>query len=109
MDYVKKVCDHVINGINMSETVSRVVLTSSIAAVISESDMQELVRRPVLYEDRYPDEQNPRRTLGCWKVSVLKAGSVSLPGRQKHGALRMSAPASIACSPGWVLQVRHTH
>jgi nucleoside-diphosphate-sugar epimerase len=62
MDYVKKVCDHVINSINLSETVNRVVVTSSIAAVISESDMQELVRRPVLYEDRYPDEQNPRRT-----------------------------------------------
>jgi nucleoside-diphosphate-sugar epimerase len=62
MDYVKKVCDHVINSINMSETVNRVVVTSSIAAVISESDMQELVRRSVLYEDRYPDEQHPRRT-----------------------------------------------
>jgi nucleoside-diphosphate-sugar epimerase len=37
------------------------VVTSSIAAVISEQDMQELVRRPVLYEGRYPDEQNPRR------------------------------------------------
>ncbi len=61
MDYVKRVCDHVINSINLSETVNRVVVTSSIAAVISEQDMQELVRRPVLYEDRYPDEQNPKR------------------------------------------------
>jgi nucleoside-diphosphate-sugar epimerase len=61
MDYVKTVCDHVINSVNMSETVNRVVVTSSIAAVISEQDMQELVRRPVLYEDRYPDEQNPKR------------------------------------------------
>jgi nucleoside-diphosphate-sugar epimerase len=61
MDYVKMVCDHVINSVNLSETVNRVVVTSSIAAVISESDMQELVRRPVLYEDRYPDEQNPKR------------------------------------------------
>ncbi|MFT4796813.1 MAG: nucleoside-diphosphate-sugar epimerase [Candidatus Azotimanducaceae bacterium] len=61
MDYVKRVCDHVINSVNQSETVNRVVVTSSIAAVMSESDMQELVRRPVLYEDRYPDEQNPKR------------------------------------------------
>lgn len=60
-DYVKKVCDHIINSVNMSETVNRVVVTSSIAAVMSEQDMQELVRRPVLYEDRYPDEQNPKR------------------------------------------------
>lgn len=61
MDYVKKVCDHVINSVNISQTVNRVVVTSSIAAVISEQDIQELVRRPVLYEDRYPDEQNPKR------------------------------------------------
>ena len=61
MGYVKRVCDHVINSVNMSETVNRVVVTSSIAAVMSETDIQELVRRPVLYEDRYPDEQNPNR------------------------------------------------
>ena len=61
-DYVKKVCDHIIDSVNQSETVNRVVVTSSIAAVISEQDIQELVRRPVLYEDRYPDEQNPRRS-----------------------------------------------
>ena len=60
--YVKRVCDHVIASINRSGTVSRVIVTSSIAAVISEVDIQELVRRPVLYEDRYPDEQNPKRT-----------------------------------------------
>jgi nucleoside-diphosphate-sugar epimerase len=61
-DYVKRVCDHVIRSVDGSGSVSRVVLTSSIAAVISEVDIQELVRRPVLYEDRYPDEQNPKRT-----------------------------------------------
>ena len=61
LDYVKKVCDHVINSVNQSKTVNRVIVTSSIAAVISEQDIQELVRRPVLYEDRYPDEQNPKR------------------------------------------------
>lgn len=61
-DYVKRVCDHIIESVNKSETVTRVVVTSSIAAVISEMDMQELVRRPVCYEDRYPDAQNPKRT-----------------------------------------------
>lgn len=60
--YVKRVCDHVIASINRSETMSRVIVTSSIAAVLSEVDIQELVRRPVLFEDRYPDEQNPKRT-----------------------------------------------
>ena len=40
----------------------RVVVTSSVAAIISEADIQELVRRPVLDEDRSPDESNPKRT-----------------------------------------------
>lgn len=60
--YVQTVCDHIIKSVNESGTVNRVVVTSSIAAVISEQDVQELVRRPVLYEDRYPDEQNPKRS-----------------------------------------------
>jgi len=61
-DYVARVCGHVIKSIDDSGTVSRVVLTSSIAAVISEVDIHELERRPVCYEDRYPDEHNPKRT-----------------------------------------------
>lgn len=60
--YVQRVCNHIIESINKSESVSRVIVTSSIAAVISEVDIKELVRRPVCYEDRYPDEQNPKRT-----------------------------------------------
>ena len=61
-EYVKRVCDHVIESVNASGTVSRVIVTSSIAAVLSEADINELVRRPVIYEDRYPDETNPKRT-----------------------------------------------
>ena len=61
-EYVRMVCDHLIESVNKSRTVSRVVVTSSIAAVISEADIQEYRRRPVFYEDRYPDETNPRRT-----------------------------------------------
>jgi len=61
-DYVQMVCDHVINSINSSDSVNRVVVTSSIAGVLGEADVQELVRRPVLYEDRYPDELNPKRS-----------------------------------------------
>ena len=30
--------------------------------IISEADLKELVRRPVFYEDRYPDEASPKRT-----------------------------------------------
>ena len=61
-DYVRRVCDHIINSVNNSGTITRVVVTSSIAAVISEADIKEVARRPVFYEDRYPDEQNPKRT-----------------------------------------------
>jgi nucleoside-diphosphate-sugar epimerase len=60
--YVKRVCDHVIASVNGAGSVTRVVVTSSIAAVLSEADIQELARRPVIYEDRYPDERNPKRT-----------------------------------------------
>jgi dihydroflavonol-4-reductase len=61
-DYIRGVCDHVIASVNASGSVTRVVLTSSIAAIISEVDIHEVGRRPVFYEDRYPDEANPRRT-----------------------------------------------
>jgi len=61
-EYVQRVCDHIIGSVNKSETVTRVIVTSSIAAIISEADVNELVRRPVLYEDRSPDEGNPKRT-----------------------------------------------
>jgi nucleoside-diphosphate-sugar epimerase len=61
-DYVRRVCDHIIASVNSSDSVNRVVVTSSIAAVMSEVDLQEYVRRPVFYEDRYPDEMNPKRS-----------------------------------------------
>ena len=61
-DYIAEVCNHLIASVNASGSVTRVIVTSSIAAVISEVDLQEIVRRPVLYEDRYPDEDNPKRT-----------------------------------------------
>ena len=60
--YIARVCAHVIASINASGSVTRVVTTSSVAAVISEADIQEVARRPVFFEDRYPDEQNPKRT-----------------------------------------------
>ncbi len=61
-EYVSKTCAHVIESVNQSAGVTRVVVTSSIAAVISEVDLQEVVKRPVFYEERYPDELNPKRT-----------------------------------------------
>jgi nucleoside-diphosphate-sugar epimerase len=62
IDYIGRTCDHVIASVNGSGSVGRVVVTSSIAAVISEMDLAEIVRRPVFYEDRFPDEMNPKRT-----------------------------------------------
>ena len=51
-----------ISGRKSAGSVRRVVVTSSVAAVISEADITELVRRPICDEDRYPDESNPKRT-----------------------------------------------
>jgi len=69
---VKMVCDHIIKSVNKSRSVTRVIVTSSIAGVIAEMDMKEFVRRPVLYEDRYPDEHNPKRTSQAMGYSITK-------------------------------------
>ena len=61
-DYISRTCEHVIASVNGSGSITRVVVTSSIAAIISEADIHEVTRRPVFYEDRFPDEMNPRRT-----------------------------------------------
>jgi len=61
-EYVQRTCDHLIASVERSGSVQRVLVTSSVAAVISEMDLQELVRRPICDEDRYPDESNPKRT-----------------------------------------------
>lgn len=97
-DYVRGVCEHVIASVEASETVTRVVVTSSIAAVISEMDMQELVRRPVFYEDRWPDELNPRRTPERgqgYSIAKVLAERMFAEAAEKSG--RWDA---IACCPG---------
>lgn len=58
--YITMVCDHIIKSVNESDSVTRVVVTSSIAAVVSERNFDEMVKRPVIYEDRYPDQGDPR-------------------------------------------------
>ena len=60
-EYVRRVCEHIVASVNNSGSVQRVIVTSSIAAMIDEVDVYEFKRRPVLYEDRYPDESNPKR------------------------------------------------
>jgi nucleoside-diphosphate-sugar epimerase len=88
-DYVAKVCAHVIDSVNTSGSVTRVVVTSSIAAVISEADLKEVVRRPVFYEDRYPDELNPWRTpdrgqSGAWDAITCCPGDNVGPIQSAH-------------------------
>src|SRR5262249_16262957 len=60
--YVRRTCDHIIDSVTTSGSIRRVVVTSSLAAIISEADITELIRRPVVDEDREPDESNPKRT-----------------------------------------------
>jgi nucleoside-diphosphate-sugar epimerase len=96
--YVKRVCDHVIQSVNNSGTVNRVVLTSSIAAIISESDMQEVVRRPVFYEDRYPDESNPKRTAE--RGQGYSMGKVLAERAFSDAAQASGRWDAITCCPG---------
>ncbi|HTN79240.1 MAG TPA: NAD(P)H-binding protein, partial [Acidimicrobiales bacterium] len=63
-DYVRRTCDHIIESVESSGSVRRVVVTSSLAAIISEADITELIRRPIVDEDREPDESSPKRTPG---------------------------------------------
>jgi nucleoside-diphosphate-sugar epimerase len=97
-DYVKNVCDHIINSVNLSETVNRIVVTSSVAAVISEQDVQEFVRRPVLYEDRYPDEENPKRSPE--RGQGYSMGKVLAERAFAAGAEASNRWDAITCCPG---------
>lgn len=97
-DYVQKVCDHIINSVNLSETVSRIVVTSSIAAVIGETDIQELVRRPVCDEERYPDEKNPKRSAQGGQGYSM--GKVLLERSFSDAAAASGRWDAITCCPG---------
>jgi dihydroflavonol-4-reductase len=98
-EYIAWVCQHLMDSINKSGTVSRVVVTSSIAAVMSEVDLQEIVKRPVLYEDRYPDESNPRRVPE--KGQGYSMGKVLAERLFAEGAIASGSRwDAIACCPG---------
>lgn len=96
--YVKGVCDHLIESVEKSGSVTRVIVTSSVAAVMSEADVNELVRRPVLYEDRYPDESNPRRTPE--RGQGYSMGKVVAERAFAEAAQRSGRWDAIACCPG---------
>jgi len=95
--YVQRVCDHIITSINKSHSVSRVVVTSSIAAILSEGDMHELVRRPVLYEDRQPDEKNPKRTAARGHGYAI--GKVIAQRAFSDAAMEQGSWEAITCCP----------
>jgi nucleoside-diphosphate-sugar epimerase len=88
-EYVRRTCEHVIASIEASGSVRRVVLTSSLAAIISEADINELIRRPIVDEDRRPDESNPKRTaergqgysMGKVAAEQMFAGAAAVSGR----------------------------
>ena len=97
-DDVRRVCDHITASVNASGTVTRVVVTSSIAAVMSEVDLDEYVRRPVFYEDRYPDELNPRRSPEKgqgYSIGKVLAERAFADAAEAHGGWD-----AITCCPG---------
>ncbi len=91
IDYVRRTCDHIIASIERSGSVRRALITSSLAAVISEADITELVRRPVCDEDRMPDDSNPKR-------SAERGQGYSIG---KVLAQQAFAEAAAASSSGW--------
>jgi len=91
-DYVKHVCGHIIDSVNESGSVNRVVVTSSIAAVVSETNFDEMVKRPVVYEDRYPDADNPR--VSGYSRSKQQAEHMFAKAAEQHGMWD-----SITCCP----------
>ena len=91
-DYVKMVCDHIIKSVNESASVNRVVVTSSVAAVVSESNMDEMVKRPVIYEDRFPDVDSPR--VSGYSRSKQQAEHTFAEAAEKNGIWD-----SITCCP----------
>lgn len=97
-DRIRRTCAHIIASIDASRSVTRVVVTSSIAAVISEMDLQELVRRPVCNEDRWPDEANPKRSPERgqgYSMGKVLAERLFAEAAQQHGGWE-----AVACCPG---------
>ena len=82
-DYVQMVCDHIAKSIDDSETVSRIIVTSSVAAVVSESNFDEMKARPVIYEDRFHDDQNPRRS--GYSIGKVQAERAFAAAAEKQG------------------------
>lgn len=91
-EYIKMVCDHIIKSVNGSDSVTRVVVTSSIAAVVSERNFDEMVKRPVIYEDRYPDQGDPR--LSGYSASKQQAEHTFAEAAEQSGMWD-----SITCCP----------
>ncbi len=97
-EYVERTCAHIASSIERSGSVRRVVVTSSIAAVISEADITELIRRPVLDEDRQPDESNPKRTPE--RGQGYSIGKVIAQRAFSEAAAASGRFEAITCCPG---------
>ena len=91
-EYIERVCSHIIKSVNESDSVGRVVVTSSIAAVVSERNFDEMVKRPVIYEDRYPDQGHPR--LSGYSASKQQAEHTFAEAAEGNGMWD-----SITCCP----------
>ena len=63
---------------------------------MSEMDLDELVRRPVLYEERYPDDLNPRRTADSQGYSM---GKIIAENSFSEAAAKNGNWDAITCCP----------
>jgi len=68
---VRHSLEHIVESVNKSGTVSRLIYTSSVAAVLHESDLEEFARRPVMWDGRYPGKQ---QTCEKYKANLTANG-----------------------------------
>ena len=106
-DYMRGVCEHIIASVNQSETVNRVVVTSSVAAIISEADLQELVRRQYFTRTDIPMKRTPSELLNAdkailWAKLHLSASSLMPPKPMADGTVFAFAPR-ITLAPFYLL------
>ena len=96
---MRGVCAHVIDSVNRSNSVNRVIVTT-IAAIISEADLKELVRRPVFAGTDIQTKQAKRtpergRGYSIGKVTLertfTEAAAVMAVGTAFASALRTTS------------------
>eukprot|EP00746_Dinoflagellata_sp_MGD_P087002 gnl/MRDRNA2_/MRDRNA2_34505_c0_seq1.p1 gnl/MRDRNA2_/MRDRNA2_34505_c0~~gnl/MRDRNA2_/MRDRNA2_34505_c0_seq1.p1 ORF type:complete len:418 (+),score=65.58 gnl/MRDRNA2_/MRDRNA2_34505_c0_seq1:109-1254(+) len=74
----------IVQSIQKSSTITRVIYTSSVAAIAGDTDIAELRRRPVIDEARYPNAENALGING-YVIGKLRSERVFFDGASGSG------------------------